>query len=168
MASIQQYVDEITGKAAGVAASALGEQFLARNTANRFYVWVLLFDEFESPAGHGRTGKQIHDRIATFMVRVTGNSLHETEMLRAALITAVGKTMRGRSDRSYRLGRAEWMSRADNTGPHVCDQIISLVVPFLEVTLPPGPAPQDAADNSFTTVEITAREIDSATFGSLP
>jgi hypothetical protein len=168
VSGIQTYVDEITGRAAGVAASFVGEQFLSRNTANRAYVWTILYDEFEAPSGHGREGKQIHNRIATFMVRCTGSSLHETEMLRAALITAAGKTMRGRSDRSYRLGRAEWLSRADNTGPHVCDQIISLVVPFFEVVLPPGPAPQDAADSQFVTVEITAREIESSTFGTLP
>lgn len=168
MSGIQAYVDEITGRAAGVAASAFGEQFLARNTANRFFVWVLLYDEFESPAGHGQKGKTLKTRVSTFVVRCTGSSLAEVEMLRASLITAAGQTLGGHSERSYRLGRAEWMSRADNTGPHVCDQQISLVTPFYEVVLPPTPAPQNAADSQFVTVEITARKIDSATFGPTP
>jgi hypothetical protein len=170
MASIAEYVAKVQTRFEGVARSELGEEFLARNSENRYAVWVLLYDEFEGPQGGGRsgTGKQIHTRVATFVVRLTGSTLEETEMLRASLITAAGIEMGGRTDKNYRLGRAEWRSRSDNVGPHVCDQTISLVVPFFAVDLPPGPSPQDAADNVFVDVVITAREIESFKFGTLP
>lgn len=164
MSSIQDYVNEVMAKLSGVAGSAFGEQSFARNTPNRFYAWRLLQDDFEAPSGFGKEGKLLKTRVASFVVRITGATLSEAEMLRAALVTAAGMTLGGHSNKSYRLGQAHWYSKADNTAAHVCDQEIAICVPFYEVVLPPGPAPQGAADSVFTTVEITARAIESEAF----
>ncbi len=162
MSSLVEYVTAINALLAGVTDKAyFGEEQLARHRPRRSFVWYLLRDEFEAPHGHGREAEQVKNLVATFVVRCVGKDFAEAEMLRAALVAAAGKALGGFSQRSIRLGPAEWYARSDNQDGFVCDQQLGLVVPFHLAKLPPGPN-EDAADGAHTTALINARAIESS------
>lgn len=162
MSTAREYVNAIAGLLAPVARTLVGDDKPSQHTERRIYAWFLGEDAFEAPSGHGRDAEQIKNRVATFVVRCSGRTNDEAEMLRAALITAAGKVCGGYSDKSIRVGRAVWYSRASNQDPHVVDQTLSLVVPFHLVTLPTGPG--DATDAAFAFATINARAIEGSSF----
>lgn len=139
-----------------VAPSYLGKQRLGQNLQRTRYVWVPTGDAFEDADGRGRTGRQLHDRIARLEAHCFGTTIDQAEMLRAALATALRYHA---GPRGYVLGQATWVNQGEVDASWELVQPFTVRLPFFAVTIPDtGPVPQPAPDDAYAYVTPTSVE----------